>query len=179
LCKAARADRVWPVDRPRGAAGLVVHGGAGGPRDRARVHRSTVDRGARRGSRAAAAWSAAAVPWPRQRGPSRRRCRAWGASPRAWARRVGRGECVARVGRAVEGPGRARAAAGFGRGAACSGERERKRKRERERKGNGRGRHLAANAEGRSSSSEMGSGRRSPTAGGARAVAMVAALLGF
>jgi len=40
----------------------------------------------------------------------------WGATPRSWARRAGRGECAARVGRAVERPRRARATAGVGHG---------------------------------------------------------------
>ena len=159
---------------PRVGLGVAGPRRGCGPGLRALVHRSTVDRGRVGAAGRGGGAMAAPVSSPR------RRCRAWGATPRAWSRRAGRGECVARVGRAVEGPGRARTAAGVGRGGGVlQRTRVRKRKRERERKGNGRGRHLAANVEGRSSSSEMGSGRRSPTAGGARAVAMVAALLGF
>jgi hypothetical protein len=64
-----------------------------------------VDRGAGRGSRTAAAWSAAAAPWPRCSGSPWLHYGARGAVPRARACSAGRGEADALR---VRGPGRKR-----------------------------------------------------------------------
>ena len=111
--KTARADRIWPVDRPRGTAGLVgpwpalwTEVGALGPP----VHGGPGPIGS--GAHGTVAWSAVAAPWPRCSGSPWRRYGTRGAVPRGRACCARQGDLDVRAGRSREWPRRTGRAVG-------------------------------------------------------------------
>jgi len=102
----ARADRVWPVDLPRGASGLA--GPRPAPVDRGGGGWSTGPPWTGEGRAAGRDGGAMAAPVS----SSQRLCGAREAVPRARTRRVRRGGCSAKAGRTEERPGRVGFAAG-------------------------------------------------------------------